>query len=397
MNEPTDTINSSADIYRISREDGKEFVLIGTAHISKESENLVRQTIETEHPDTVCVELDEGRLKSLEDPDRWKKTDLKAIIKEHQLGTLIANLVLGSYQKRMGLQTGVRPGSELFAAVKEARASNIPVVLADRDIKVTFKRTWRSTPWYRKFVLLGALFESLFDKTEVSEEELRKIKSQDSLSTMMQEFGKAFPEVKTVLIDERDEYLASRIRNAPGKKVVAVVGAGHVAGISSIIKENKELPSEESLCLIKPGSPAFKIFGWSLTALIILSIILVGVHSGIAKAGEVTLNWALYTGGGAMLGAVVAGAHPLAILTALVAAPFTGLTPLIGVGFFVALVQAYMKPPRVSEFETVSDDIWKVSRWWRNRLTRLILCFLLPGFPAIIGKILAIIGIYKAL
>ena len=388
-------MSENTDICRIQRGD-QEFILVGTAHISKESRDLVAQAIEEEHPDTVCVELADGRLKSLEDPDRWKKTDLKKIIREHQLGTLIANLVLGSYQKRMGLSTGVRPGAELYGAVLAARSASIPVVLADRDIKVTLKRTWSCTPWFRKFSLIASLFSSLFDKTEVSEEELKRIREQDSLSSMMQEFGKTFPEVKSVLIDERDQYLASRIRNAPGKKILAVVGAGHVAGIKKIIEENLPLPAEEKLCEIKPSSPIFKILGWTITAAIIASIIGVGIHSGLDKAGEVTLNWFLYTGGGAMLGAIIAGAHPFAILTALVAAPFTGLTPLIGVGFFVALVQAYMRPPRVSEFETVTEDIWKVSRWWKNRVTRIILCFLLPGFPAIIGKIIALVGIYKA-
>ena len=389
-------ISENTDIHRITRADGKEFILVGTAHISQESKDLVAKAISEVHPDTVCVELDEGRLKSLEDPDRWKKTDLRKIIREHQLGTLIANLVLGSYQKRMGLQTGVRPGAELYGAILNAREANIPTLLADRDIKVTLRRTWSCTPWYRKFSLIASLFASLFDKTEVSEEELRKIKSQDSLSTMMQEFGKTFPEVKTVLIDERDQYLASRIRNAPGNRVLAVVGAGHITGIRKIIEEDSSLPSEESLCEIKPPSSLFKIIGWTITAAIILSVVFVGFQAGFEKAGELTLNWFLFTGGGAMLGAIVAGAHPLAMLTALVMAPFTGLTPLIGVGFFVALVQVYMRPPRVSEFETVSVDIWKVSRWWRNRVTRVILCFLLPGFPAIIGKIIALVGIYKA-
>lgn len=389
-------MTENADICRIKIADDKEFVLVGTAHISQESKDLVTQAIQEESPDTVCVELDEGRLKSLEDPDRWKKTDLKKIIREHQLGTLIANLVLGSYQKRMGLSTGVRPGAELYGAVLSARSAGIPIVLADRDIKVTLRRTWSCTPWYRKFSLIASLFASLFDKTEISEEELKRIRERDSLSAMMEEFGKTFPEVKSVLIDERDQYLASRIQHASGKKVLAVVGAGHVQGIRKILEENKPLPEESTLCQIMPSSPVFKILGWTITVAIIASIVGVGIHSGLEKAGEVTLNWFLYTGGGAMLGSIIAGAHPLAVLTALIVAPFTGLTPLIGVGFFVALVQAYLRPPRVAEFETVSEDIWKISRWWKNRVTRVILCFLLPGFPAIIGKIIALIGIYRA-
>ena len=389
-------MSENADIYRIGTPDNREIVLIGTAHISKVSKELVRETIEAESPDTVCVELDEGRAKSIQDPDRWKKTDLKEVIKKKQLATLIANLVLGSYQKRMGEQTGVKPGSELKEAVDVSGEKNIPVVLADRDIKITLRRTWACTPWYRKFSLLGGLFGSIFDKTEISEEDLAKIKEQDALNSMMQEFGKTFPEVKQVLIDERDQFLASKIKNAPGKKVVAVVGAGHVKGIASIISENKELPSEESISVIPKGAPIWKIIGWAIPIAIIASIIFVGYEAGIEKAGQLSLQWAMLTGGGAMLGTIIAGGHPVTILVALLVAPFTGLTPLIGVGFFTALTQVYMRPPRVSEMETLADDIWQVKRWWKNRVTRVILCFLCPGIPAIVGKVLAIFQIYQA-
>jgi pheromone shutdown-related protein TraB len=390
-------MSENADIYRISTPDNREIILVGTAHISQVSKELVRETIEAEKPDTVCVELDAGRMQSLKDPDRWKKTDLKEVIKKKQLATLIANLVLGSYQKRMGKQTGVKPGAELKEAVDVSENANIPIVLADRDIKITLKRAWACTRWYRKLSLLGGLFASIFDKTEISEEELEKIKEQDTLSAMMQEFGKTFPEVKQVLIDERDQFLASKIKSAPGKKVVAVVGAGHMKGIARTIEQDLELPSEESITVIPKGSPIWKIIGWAIPVAIIASIVYVGYQAGIEKAGELSLKWAMLTGGGAMLGAVIAGGHPLTILVALVMAPFTGLTPLIGVGFFTALTQVYMRPPRVEEMETLSEDIWQVKRWWKNRVTRVILCFLCPGIPAIIGKILAIFQIYQAM
>ena len=389
-------MSENADIFRINTSDGREIILIGTAHISQASKELVRETIEAEKPDTICIELDEGRLKSIRDPERWKKTDLREVIKKKQLATLIANLVLGSYQKRMGDQTGVKPGSELKEAADIATEKDIPIVLADRDIKITLKRTWACTPWYRKLSLLGGLFGSIFDKTEISEEELAKIKEQDALNSMMQEFGQTFPEVKQVLIDERDQFLAGRIKNAEGKKVVAVVGAGHVKGIASIISEDKELPSEEAITAIPKSSPIWKIIGWAIPIAIIASIIFVGYEAGVEKAGQLSLQWAMFTGGGAMLGAIIAGGHPLTVLVALVAAPFTGLTPLIGVGFFTALTQVYMRPPRVSEMETLSDDIWQVKRWGTNRVTRVILCFLCPGIPAIIGKVLAIFQIYQA-
>ncbi|MCF0215958.1 MAG: TraB/GumN family protein [Fibrobacteraceae bacterium] len=389
-------MSENADIFRIKISEEREIILIGTAHISQTSRELVHKTIEEESPDTVCVELDEGRLKSIQDPDRWKKTDLKTIIKNKQLPTLIANLVLGSYQKRMGAQTGVKPGSELKEAVDVCDEKNAQLILADRDIKITLKRTWACTPWYRKISLLAGLVGSIFDKTEVSEEDLQKIKEQDSLTMMMQEFGKTYPEVKQVLIDERDQFLASKIKNAPGKKIIAVVGAGHVKGIKAIIEENKELPSEESISIIPKGSVIWKIIGWMIPVAIIASIVAVGIQTGAEKAGELSIKWALLTGGGAMLGTIFAGGHPVTILVALVAAPFTGLTPLIGVGFFTALTQVYMRPPRVEEMETLSDDVWKVKRWWKNRVTRVLLCFLCPGIPAIIGKILAICQIYQA-
>lgn len=389
-------MSTNSDIYRLHLPDDREIILVGTAHISQESKDLVRKTIEEEAPDTVCVELDEGRMKSLEEPELWKTLDLKAIIRQKQLGTLVANLVLGSYQKRMGDQTGVRPGAELQEAVQIAKEKNIPIVLADRPIKITLRRTWSYTPWYRKLTLIGALIGSIFDKTEISEEDLKKIKEQDALNSMMAEFGKAFPEVKKVLIDERDQFLASRIKNAPGKKIVAIVGAGHVNGISEIIEKNLEIPSEESLNKIKKSSIGWKALAWSIPVAIVASIIAIGIHSGAAKAGEISLQWAMLTGGGAMLGTIIAGGHPVTILVALLVAPFTGLTPLIGVGFFTALTQVYMRPPRVKEMERLNEDIWKVSRWWKNRVTRVFLCFLLPGFPAIIGKIIAIFTIYKA-
>lgn len=389
-------VTENTDIYKISTSDGREIILIGTAHISNASKELVKQTIEQEKPDTVCVELDEGRYKSLKEPDRWKNTDLKEVIKKKQLATLIANLVLGSYQKRMGAQTGVKPGAELKEAAEIAESNGTQLVLSDRDIKITLKRAWACTPWYRKFSLLGGLFASIFDKTEISEEDLAKIREQDALSTMMQEFGKTFPEVKQVLIDERDQFLASKIKSAPGKKIVAVIGKGHMKGIARIIETDEELPSEESITVIPKGAPIWKIIGWAIPVAIIASILFVGYEAGFEKAGVLSLQWAMYTGGGAMLGTIIAGGHPLTVLVALVMAPFTGLTPLIGVGFFTALTQVYMRPPRVQEMETLSDDIWQVKRWWKNRVTRVILCFLCPGIPAIIGKVLAILEIYKA-
>ena len=265
------------DILHLTTSTDKEIFLIGTAHISENSRILVREVIENEQPDAVCVELDAGRLLSLDEPERWKTTDLKTVIKEKQLGTLVANLILGSYQKRMGNQTGVKPGAELYEAVLAAREKNIPIVLSDRNIKITLKRAWASTPWYRKFSLLGGLFASLFDKSEISEEELQKMKEQDTLNTLMQEFGKTYPEIKQVLIHERDLFLASSIDSAEGKKIVAVVGAGHREGIREILETGKTVSDKTPLEVIPPKSLFSKVVGWAIPIAIVGSLIALGI------------------------------------------------------------------------------------------------------------------------
>jgi len=375
----------SKDIIRIQTPE-REIVLLGTAHISQESIDLVRATIAAEAPDSVCVELDEGRLKALENKDRWKNLDVKDILRKKQMISLIANLVLASYQKRMGESTGVEPGSELKAAVEEARACKANLVLADRDVKTTLRRAWASTPFFRKFKLGYTLLGSIFETEKVSEEELSKMREQDTLSVMMEEFGREFPEIKQILISERDQFLAGRILKAPGKKVLAVVGAGHLPGIKAIIEGDLDTPSEKDLCKIPPPSHWGTVIGWGLPAAIILSLVYIGIKFGPSAFADNAIFWAMATGLPAALGATIALAHPLAILTALCLAPLTTLHPLIGVGMFVAFVQAYFCPPRVFEMETAAEDIWKPSRWWKNRFTRVFLAFICPGLPTTIGS-----------
>jgi pheromone shutdown-related protein TraB len=387
----------SKDIIRIQISEQREIILLGTAHISKESVNLVRSAIATEKPDSVCVELDEKRLKALEDEDRWKNLDIKSVLKKRQMSSLIVNLVLASYQKRMGESTGVEPGAELKATVEEARACNAYLILADRDVKITLRRSWASTPFFRKFKLLAALLGSIFETEKLSEEELSKMREQDTLSVMMEDFGKAFPEIKRILISERDQFLAGRILKAEGKKVLAVIGAGHLQGIKNIIENGQGTPSEKELCEIPPPSKLGFVIGWGIPAVIILSLIYIGVEQGADKVADSIYLWILCTGVFAAAGAVCALAHPFAIGAALFLAPLTGLTPLVGVGMFTAFIQAYFCPPRVSEMETAAEDIWKLSRWWKNRFTKVILAFIMPGLFAAPGKFIFFAKIGKTI
>jgi len=387
----------SKDIIRIQVSPEREIILLGTAHISQESVNLVRKTIAEEKPDCVCVELDENRLKALEEGDRWKNLNVKDVLKKRQMASLIVNLLLASYQKKMGESTGVEPGSELKATVEEAKACNANLILADRDVKITLRRSWASTPFFRKFKLLATLLGSIFETEKVNEEELSKMREQDTLSVMMDDFGKEFPEIKQILISERDWFLAGRIIKAEGKKILAVVGAGHLQGIKNIIESEQKTPPEEELCEIPPPGKLGTIICWGIPAAIILSLVYIGIRFGPSAFADNAAFWALATGLPAAFGAACALAHPLAIITALFLAPITTLHPLIGVGMFTAFVQAYFRPPRVFEMETIADDIWKPSRWWKNRFTRVFLAFILPGLPTTIGSFIGIGKIVKTI
>ena len=373
----------SRDVHRIAVGD-REIFLVGTAHVSQESVDIVRQVILDIQPDCVCVELDEKRYESLAKRKRWELLDLKEIIRRKQLSTLLVNLVLASYQKKLGSQLGVLPGAELLEATRAADAHKIPFALCDRDVRITMRRAWRATSIFKKSYLLATLFASMFDRTEISEDKLRELRETDVLSELMHELGEAMPELKQVLIDERDTFLAEKIKAAEGKKIVAVVGAGHVAGIKEAMAEDRREQLEE-ISTIPPASSAWKVVGWSIPVVILASIGIIALRKGGAAAGDNILYWILANGIPSSLGAMLALAHPFTILGAFAAAPVTSLTPVIGAGYVTAFLQVMLRPPVVLEFETVLEDMGTFTGWWRNRLLRVFLAFLLPGFGSMIG------------
>lgn len=363
---------------------GKTVIVVGTVHVSRESADLVRRVIEQERPDCVCVELDPRRFEALSQQRKWESLNLKDIIRKKQLSTLLANLLLASYQKRLGDQLGVLPGMEMLEAINAAKQHEIPIALCDRDVRVTMRRAWRSTPFLKKSLLLSSLVFSVFDTTQVSEEHLRNLRQQDVLSDMMKELGEEVPTLKTVLIDERDTYLAQQIQQANGQRLVAVVGAGHVEGIRNRLLQSQTADLDE-LNTIPPISPMWKWVGWSIPAIILGSLALIGYRQGATAAGENALFWVLANGIPSAIGALLAWAHPFTILTAFFAAPVTSLTPVIGAGYVTAFVQAYVQPPVVREFQTVADDVGVFRRWWQNRFLRIFLAFLFPTLGSVIG------------
>lgn len=380
MDSPT---SESQDVARLTRGD-REFILVGTAHISQESVDLAKHVIESEKPDCVCVELDQRRYDALSHEKPFESLDLKEVIRRGQLSTLIVNLALASYQKRLGGQLGVAPGTELLESVRVAEANGIVVRLCDRDVRITLKRAWDALSFWRRCLLLSSLLTALFEKQEISEEEIRRLKQQDVLSSLMKEIGEEFPDIKSVLIDERDAYLAQKIKDAPGRRIVAVVGAGHIAGIREALGRDAhaDLPALETL---PAPSPLWQLAGWAIPVTVVGAILFIGWVHGVQAAWGSALVWGAATGVPAMAGAAVALAHPLTAVVALFAAPITTLTPLLGVGHVAALAQAYLQPPLVREFQSIPDEIGTVSRWWGNRLLRIFLVFLLTSIGGSIG------------
>ena len=362
----------------------RQFVVVGTAHISRESVDLVREVIEKERPDCVCIELDAARFEALSNQQRWEGLDLREVIRKRQLSHLLANLLLASYQKRLGLQLGVTPGSELLEAAKVAEEFEIPISLCDRDIRITLRRAWHALSWWRKLALISTFGASAFDSPQLSEEELREIRKRDVLSELMKDLGEAMPALKRALIDERDAYLAEKIRQTSGDRLVAVVGAGHVEGMVAALTANEEADLEE-ISAIPPVSPALRWIGWGIPALIVAAIAYIGLTQGGAAAGENALFWFVANAVPSGIGALLALGHPATIVAAFLSAPFTSLTPVIGAGYVAAFAQVWTRPPTVREFQTVSEDIARPGRWWSNHLLRIFLVFLLVTIGSVIG------------
>lgn len=382
-----------SDVVELSL-NGKEYFLIGTAHISKESAELVRNVIESEKPDVVCVELDEKRYRSLSEKKKWEELDLKNVIKEKQLSTLLINILLASYQKKLGEKLGVNPGVELLEATNVAKELDIPIELCDRDVRVTLRRAWASMSLWQKLKFLSAGLAGTMEKEELSEEKLKELRNKDILNEMMSELGKVMPTVKTVLIDERDTYLGQKITEAEGNKIVAVVGAGHLQGMVEKIKsgEHHDLSVYDK---IPPVSPLWKAFGYALPILIIGAIAYIGITQGSQAASDNAIFWILANGIPSSLGAAIALAHPVTIIVTFLAAPLTSLTPVIGAGYVAAFVQLMLVPPKVKEFKTVSEDILKARNWWKNRLLRILLVFILASLGSALGTYVGMFEIVK--
>jgi pheromone shutdown-related protein TraB len=361
--------------------DDKEYILIGTAHVSKHSADLVKEVIESERPDSVCIELDEQRYQSIVDGNKWKDQDIFKVIKEKKASLLLMNLALSSFQKRIANQFGINAGQEMIQGIQSAKDVGAELVLADRNIHITFSRIWGGVGFKGKLLLLSQVIASVFSNETISEEELEKMKNQDSINAVLNDFTEVFPRLKKPLIDERDQYLSQKIKEAPGQKIVAVLGAAHVPGIKEEIKKEQDLAKLNQL---PPKSKAPKLIGW-LIPIAIIAMIAYTFYTNPEVGAQQTMSWILFHGTFSALGTALAFGHPLAILTAFVAAPITALDPITAAGWFAGFVQAYFKRPSVRDFENLSEDIFSFKGFWQNKVTRVLLVVVFANLGSSLG------------
>lgn len=377
---------------------GREIILLGTAHISQESIVQVTTSIREEKPDCVAIELDEQRYASMKNPEAWKNLDIVKVLKSGQGFVLMANLVLSSFQKRMGADVGVKPGEEMKAAIAVAEELGIPAVMVDRPIQMTLKRAWAKNSLWGKCKLLSVLLSSAFEKSEITAEEIERLKNESEMDSMMNEIAEYLPAVKAVLIDERDRYLASHIweaqvKDAPAKKIVAVLGAGHLPGVVrhlEALAAGTASSDTTDISQLPPAGIGSKVAGLAFPVLIV-TLIAAGFFTGGAKASlDMLVQWILWNGSLAALGALVAGGHILTVLAGFVGAPLATLNPVVAVGLFTGLVQAWVNKPKVEDMEHLADDATFLKGFYKNRILRVLLVFFLSSIGGVIGNVIAV-------
>ncbi|MCU0913932.1 MAG: TraB/GumN family protein [Planctomycetes bacterium] len=367
------------------RVEDRDIYLVGTAHISKESVADVRTTIEQVRPEAICVELCPARHQAMTQADNWRKMDIFKIIRQKKAVFLLAQLIMSSFYRRLGEKLGVQPGAEMLEGVRLASETGAQLVLADRDIEITLKRVWGYLGFWNKLKLaMQILMSSLFTE-KIDTDVIEQLKQQDQLEAVMAEFARQFPEIKRRLIDERDTYLAQKIRTAPGGRVVAVVGAGHVEGIQSQIHRDQPL---DELMKLPRKSLWGPLCAWGIP-LLIVALIVYGFTKGTAHGFQNIGIWVVVTGGFAAVGAAAALAHPATIVSAFLAAPLTTLHPLLAAGWVAGIVQAFFRRPKVSDLEDLPEAIGSLKGFWTNPVTRILLIIALSNLGAFIGVLIA--------
>jgi pheromone shutdown-related protein TraB len=368
-------------------------ILVGTAHISKDSVEEVKQAIEKYKPDIVAVELCKKRYDAITKKAQWEKTPANKLLKSNNAYLLLAQTFLSSIQRKLGKEYGVEPGSEMIAAMDVAKKHGLKVALVDRDIAVTLKRAWRKMGFREKFRVAWEFLKALlgYDEEELEELDLKKLMDQDVISSLMDEFGEIAPSATDVLIHERDSYIAKKILDESKKgKVVAVVGAGHLKGIEKHLKKGKlDVDFKELEFVPKKRISILKTVGYAIPVVFVALIVYIYLFGSWGQALDALKWWFLINGGLSALGALIARAHPLTIGTAFLAAPLTSLNPAIAAGWVAGYVEFKMRKPVVKDFKDLSK-LDSLRDFWNNRVIRLLMVVALANVGSMIGTFVAI-------
>lgn len=375
--------------HRLLKIGDTDITLLGTAHVSPASARAVKALIETQAYDAVAVELCAGRQRAMLDPEAMARLDLFSVIRSGQVPMVAASLALGAYQLRIAEQYGIEPGAEMRAAIDGALDRGVPLALIDRDIGVTLRRTYRSVSWWQRMGLLSGLLSSVLTREKIGEEEIERLKEGDILESTFSEFAEQSDTLYRPVIDERDRYMAAHLRKlaaGDARRILAVVGAGHLKGIERYVAED-ETPPDQIFRELEQSPPRAR---WPrLLPWVVVAIVLAGFVIGFSRNTDIGLqmvvDWVVINGGLAAVGGIVALAHPLTVLTAALAAPLTSLNPTIGVGFVAAAVELYLRKPQVGDFATLRRDVMRPRGWWHNRVSRVLLVFLLTTFGSALG------------
>ena len=375
---------------RVTR-DGVEYTLLGTAHVSRASIAAVRELVQTESFDAIAVELCDSRFRALRDREAWRNLDLLQIIREGKAGMVAANLALSAYQRRLAEQFGIEPGAEMKAAADLADQRGCALWLVDREISATLKRAYRSVGFWERLGIVSGLIASLFERGEVAEAEIEKLKQGDMLQSAFSEFAEQSEALFRSLIGERDVFMAARLREEsarlPVKRVLLVIGAGHLAGIERELRMQTGAPGELLAGLKKTPPPARwpRWLGYGVLAFIVGAIGFAFTR-GVSLGTDALRDWILFTGVGAALGAAAGGGHPLTVLAAFVVGPLKPFRPLVPSGALSAAAEMWLRRPRVADFEALRDDVIDWQGWWKNRVSRTLLVFMLTNLGMMIGE-----------
>jgi pheromone shutdown-related protein TraB len=388
---------------RVER-DGVEYVLLGTAHVSRASVEAVKALIEREAFDAIAVELCESRARGIRDPEAFAKMDLFQVIRTGKAGMVFASLALSSFQQRIAEQYGIEPGAEMKAAMREAETRGVPLWLVDREIGTTLNHAYRGVRFRDRLGIIGGLVASVFSSDEIDEAEIEKLKQGDILEGAFGEFARESKPLYEALIGERGRFMAARLREessiAPAvKRVLVVIGAGHLAGIERELGAQTDPPR----ALIEPLAAKLPAPKWpKYFAICVMLAIFAAIgflfYRNATMGWHALRDWVIYTAVLSGIGAAVAGGHPLSVLTAAVMGPLKPLRPPgLSSGVFSGMVEAWLRKPRVADFQSLRKDLLHVSGWWRNRVARTLLVFLLTNLGTIAGEYLAGIRIFSRL